>query len=424
MAAARIRLVGSYADILRVPGSRSFVAAGWLGRMLRSTTGIATILLVSAQSGSFALAGAVSGATVVGLAIGGPLWSRAVDARGQRRVLPLTLTAAAAAAAALVLVVVCAAPVFTWFIAAFLLGAASIDVGSLVRARWRSAVSSPQQRHTSLALESVSDELVFVVGPPLVTLIAASAGTVVGFATGVLVGVGGGFWLWSQRSTTPRVHTQPGGLPLPRRSWRPPAGVLGLLPIYLGVGTVFAAIDLAAVGLGTETGQPWLTGVILAVFSVGSVLAGFAFGPISAGWTPATRVLVSAVAYAVVVPSLLMFQSPGVLASLIFVAGLVTTPVLISGTSLITSRVDESRLTEALTWPSIGLALGVTFGGALAGIVVDDGSAFSAYLISTVAAVAVGVYGVLSSLVNRRHGHPEPVAAVTAGSDATAGQNP
>ncbi|MCU1478974.1 MAG: transporter [Subtercola sp.] len=441
MSTPRIRFVGSYTDILRTPGAWRFVAAGWLGRMLRSTSGIATILLVAGQSGSFALAGAVAGTIVLGIAAGGPLWSRATDARGQRLVVPFSLAATLVAALALVAAVVGGAPTFTWFLAAFLLGAASIDMGSLVRARWRGVVSTPQQRHTSLSLEAVNDELVFVVGPPVVTLIAASAGPVAGFATGVVVTVLGGLWLWSQRATIPPVRRSAGAAMVevaapaatasvvaapavagpvgaaltdrasavfgderaapPRRRFRLPVGVAGLLPIYLGVGVVFASIDVAAVGVAREAGQTWLAGLILAVLAVGSVVAGFAFGPLSANWAASTRVLVSAIAYAVVVPSLLLFHSPAVLTSLIFVAGLVTTPVLISGTSLIASRVDESRLTEALTWPSIGLSIGVTLGGALTGIAIDGGTAFSAFVVSAGAALAVGVFGIARTLVDR-----------------------
>ncbi|UFS58508.1 MFS transporter [Subtercola endophyticus] len=454
MSSARIRFFGSYADILRVPGSVQFVAAGWLGRILRSTSGIATILLVAGQTGSFALAGAVAGTIVLGIAVGGPLWSRAVDARGQRLIVPFSLAATLVAAAALVTTVLLGAPVATWFVSAFALGAVSIDMGSLVRARWRYLLSAPAEQHTSLALESVSDELVFVVGPPVVTLVAATAGTVVGFAAGVLATLVGGFWLWSQKKTTPPVRgrrvtdavvgaqsannapSAVGALAAidpaaaigsssaqGRRRLRLPSGVAPLLPIYLAVGVVFASIDVGAVGVSREAGQTWLAGVILAVFAVGSVVAGFAFGPLSAHWAPTTRVLVSTVAYAVVVPSLLFFHTPAVVASLIFVAGLVTTPVLISGTSLIASRVDESRLTEALTWPSIGLSLGVTVGGAITGIAIDGGSAFSAFVVSACAAAAVGLFGLVHAAIWRRRASAVGLAAEASddvAADATA----
>ncbi|MCU1514385.1 MAG: Major facilitator superfamily 1, partial [Microbacteriaceae bacterium] len=88
------RLFGAYADILSNPGTVRFVVAGWFGRISRSTTGIATILLVASYTNSYALAGAVAGAIVIGVGVAGPLWSRALDARGQTAVLPISLVAA------------------------------------------------------------------------------------------------------------------------------------------------------------------------------------------------------------------------------------------------------------------------------------------------------------------------------------------
>ena len=41
-----------------------------------------------------------------------------------------------------------------------------------MRARWADALPDPAQRQTAFAFESVVDEVVFVVGPPLVTLLA------------------------------------------------------------------------------------------------------------------------------------------------------------------------------------------------------------------------------------------------------------
>ncbi|RFA23793.1 hypothetical protein B7R23_00420 [Subtercola boreus] len=397
-----MRLLGSYTDILAVPGARRFALAGWLGRFARSTSGIATILLVSAETGSFTLAGAVAGAIVLGIAVGGPLWSRAADARGQARVIPFSLAITVVWAGALAAVVVLRAPVWSWFACAFLLGASSIDMGSLVRTRWRGLLGSQAERHTSLAFEAVMDELVFVVGPPVVTLIAATAGPLSGLLAGIVATVVGGTWLWAQRKTTPTVVVRDTIVGRRRARWRLPAGVLGMLPVYLAVGVVFASIDVGAVGVAREAGQTWLAGIILGVFAVGSVGAGLAFGPLSVRWPPATRVLASTVAYAVVVPCLLLLQTPVAIASVIFVAGLVTTPVLISGTSLIAGLVDDARLTEALTWPSIGLSVGVTLGGAITGLVIDRGTAFSAFLVSAVAAVAVGVFGTLCGLRERR----------------------
>ncbi|MBK4349085.1 MFS transporter [Lacisediminihabitans changchengi] len=401
-----IRVLGSYSDILSRRGSVRFVVAGWFARLSRSTTAIGTVLLVSAASGSYAIAGAVSGAIVVGIALTGWLWARAIDARGQTIVAAISLAASLVAAAALALTVVLGAPVWTWFVSAFLVGATSVDFGTLTRARWSAVLSDPSQRHTSLALESVADESVYVIGPPLVTVLAALVNPLFGFATGVVLAILGGVALAIQRSTAPPIVRHEGGRP--PRSGMLPRGVLGVLPIYAGVGLLFASVDVSAVAISRELGIPFLAGVIVACFAFGSALSGFLFGPVSAHWPTGRRVLVATLAFAVVTPTLLVVHDVVILALVIFVAGLVTSPVLISSISLIEIRTQRHRLTEALTWPSVGLAVGITLGATLSGIAIDGATGFAGYLVAALGAVVVGVFGILGALVDRRAPAREP----------------
>jgi predicted MFS family arabinose efflux permease len=395
-----VRFLGSYSDILRIRGTVRFVVAGWFGRLSRSTTSISTVLLVSDVTGSYALAGAVSGAIVVGVAVSSPLWSRAIDSRGQTRVVPFSLVSSVVAASVFVLAVVLGAPTWTWFVAAFFVGATALDYGTLVRARWSAILNQPEQRHASLALESVSDESVYVIGPPLVTFLAAVAGPLTGFGAGIAITIAGGIALLLQPATAPPVALR--GIERPKRVGILPAAVLGVLPIYAGIGLLFASVDVTAVSVARADGQPFLAGVIVACFSVGSVIAAFLFGPLSARWRPERRVLLAALAFAIIVPTLLLVRSIPVLAVLVFFAGLVTSPVLISAISLIQTRTEPHRLTEALTWPSIGLSIGLTIGASLTGVVIDAGTAYSGYRIAVLGAVVVGVFGIVGALTSRR----------------------
>ena len=55
-----------------------------------------------------------------------------------------------------------------------------------------------------------------------------------------------------------------------------------------------------------------------------------------------------------------------------FLAGFMISPTLIASTSLVEQHVAPSRLTEALTWATTGLMVGVAPGAAIAGWVVDN----------------------------------------------------
>jgi predicted MFS family arabinose efflux permease len=76
-----------YADIFRVPGAWRFSAAGVIGRMPMAMFGLGTVLLISAGTGKYGVAGAVSAVGSLGYAFSAPRIARLVDGRGQRRVL-------------------------------------------------------------------------------------------------------------------------------------------------------------------------------------------------------------------------------------------------------------------------------------------------------------------------------------------------
>src|ERR1700740_3400901 len=76
-----------YADIFRIPGAWRFSAAGVIGRMPIAMYGLGTVLLISAVTGRYGVAGAVSAAGSVGYAFASPRIGRLTDTHGQRRVL-------------------------------------------------------------------------------------------------------------------------------------------------------------------------------------------------------------------------------------------------------------------------------------------------------------------------------------------------
>src|SRR5215472_14347944 len=101
-----------YGDIFRVPGAWRFSMAGVIGRMPMAMFGLGTVLLISAATGKYGVAGAVSAVGSLGYAFSTPQIARLVDTRGQRRVLLPLLTVFAGATAALIVTVELHTP--TW----------------------------------------------------------------------------------------------------------------------------------------------------------------------------------------------------------------------------------------------------------------------------------------------------------------------
>src|SRR6266566_772834 len=187
-----------YAEIFRIPGAWRFSAAAVIGRMPMSMFGLGTVLLISAATGKYGVAGTVSAVGSLGYAFTSPRIARLMDARGQRRVLLPLLTVFAVATAVLIVAVQLGLPTWAFFVPGAIAGATMPSLGTLVLAR------SPRL-HAAFSFESVADELCFVIGPAAVTLLATQAFPAAGVGVAALLCVLGTLWFAAQRGTEPVV---------------------------------------------------------------------------------------------------------------------------------------------------------------------------------------------------------------------------
>ncbi|MEU0625781.1 MFS transporter [Streptomyces rubiginosohelvolus] len=382
-----------YRAIFSAPGTKGFSAAGFLGRMPLSMMGIGVVTMVSQLTGRYGLAGALSATLAMSAAVCGPQVSRLVDRYGQRRVLrPVTLVAVAAVAGLLV----CAqqgAPEWTLFV--FSVGAGCVpSVGSMVRSRWAEIYrGSGRDLHTAYSWESIVDEVCFIFGPiisiGLSTAWFPEAGPLIAAAF-LLVGV---FWLTAQRATEPMPHPKSqhtGGSALRSR------GLQVLVATFVATGAIFGGVDVVTVAFAEERGHKAAASLVLAVYALGSCLAGAVFGLLHLKGNPATRWLVGVGAMAVSMIPLLLAGNLPLLAVALFVAGLAIAPTMVTTMALVEAHVPRTKLTEGMTWTSTGLAVGVALGSSAAGWVVDAAGAKAGYAVPVVAgalAAAVAFLG-------------------------------
>ncbi len=398
-----------YAAVLRTPGAPGFVTAGLLARLPLSMYGIGLVLLVESTTGSYGAGGGVVAAFAISSAVGGPVLSRLVDRHGQRRVALPALAVHVAATAGVLLAAASSSgpgsadtPTTLVLIgaAAALAGASFVGWGSLVRARWAWALRDPAASpplHPAFSLESVLDEVVFTVGPPLVTLLAVGVSPTLALAAALAATVVGGFALLAQRGTEPPVRTGLDGPPVARGWVRSALGVLEhagvrvLVATFVFTGVVFGAVDVTAIAFTEERGQPAAAGLVLALYAVGSLVAGVVFGAVTWRGSLPRRFVVGAVAMAVLIAPVALATSTPLLAAALFLAGLAISPTLISGNALVAQLVPPRQLTEGLAWVGTALGIGVAVGAAVAGRVVDGAGPQAALLVPVVAAVAGAV---------------------------------
>ena len=373
-------MLTSYRRILGLPGTLLFSATGMVARMPMAMASLGIVLLVSAATGSYGLAGSVSAAYLIangGFAIA---QGRLLDRLGQARVLPVAAAVFGSALALLMWSVQAGWPMGVSYVAAAISGAAFPAVGSCVRARWSHVLRSPDQLQTAFALEAVVDESVFMLGPILVTLRATAWHPVAGLTAALLTGVVGTLLFAAQRTTAPPAH--PRRETTGRRPGMPWATVAPLALVSAALGTLFGAAEVTTVAFAEELGNKGLAGPLLALWALGSLIAGLLTGAVTWRRGADHRVRWGSAGMMTAMLPLALIGSFEVMGMALFVAGFAIAPTLIATMSLTEKTVPHARLTEGMAIMHTGIVAGVAPGATLAGVVIDAYGAAPAYLVA------------------------------------------
>ncbi len=407
-------MANPYRELFSAPGSLAFSITGFIARMPISMTGIGIIAMLSQMRGDYGLAGAVSAAFTLSMALIGPQVSRVVDRRGQGRVL---LPATGISVASLGALLLCAhydAPVWTLFVFAVLAGFMP-SMAAMVRARWSELYSDSPKLHTAFSLESVIDELTFVVGPALsvalCTALFPEAGpllAVIFLAVGVLLFV-------AQRKTEPAVRPPSeaaGGSVISN------GAILGLVLTLTAGGVIVGAVDVVSVAFAEDQGSPAAAGIVISAYALGSGAAGLLFGMLKLTIPLPRLLLMGTAGTALTTLPLLIVGNIATLSVAVFVAGVFFAPTMIVIMGLVEKIVPGSKITEGMTWAITGLSIGVAMGAAVSGEAVDRFGPDGGFTVAVIAGafallVAALGYRLLTTRVREaeRAGEQERTAA-------------
>jgi MFS family permease len=400
-------MLAAYRTVFAHRGAPAFSATGILARLPISMMTLGIVLLVSTVTGSYAVAGQVSAAYVIGNAVVAIPHGRLADRFGQTLVLYVDAVLFALATGMLVHATTHDWPSPWPHLWAALSGAALPQVGSMVRARWAHLVRDDQERHTAFAVEAVGDEVVFVTGPALVTFLSTLYAPETGLVVALALGTVGTVLLALQRSTAPAVHpvdSAGAAVPMP---W---ARLLPIAVAAVALGALFGALEVATVAAAEHGGHKAAAGVLLAGFSLGSMVAGLVAGAIH--WsTPDHRRF--QIGVGVLAAAMLVLPFLGdlvVLGVLLFLVGLALAPSLIAVVSLLEASTPRRRLTEAMAVFQTGISAGIAPGAYFAGLVADHAGGSASYWVCVVA----GALTLATAMLCR----PAPAAArLAAGPD-------
>lgn len=389
--------LGPYRAVLRVPGIPRPLFSALLGRMTAGMAALSIVLTVQGSTGSFAAAGSVAGVYMVSSAIGAPLQGRLIDRLGQPPVLLtavslftvafLGLAVAAQAALATTALLGCAA----------LAGVTIPSLSACMRTVWSSklgrraapgtltrvetahvadaepgvpgrAATALPSLQTAYALDSTLQELIFITGPMLVAMMVAIASPLASMVLAVVLAVVGTVAF----ATSPASREWRGQTAA--KDWAGPLRVAGMRTVVVAAvlfGVSVGVMEVSVTAFAEGQGRPGAAGLLLAVWSLGSLVGGLVFGLRTWPGTVLTRFVALGwlIMLSLVPPALAGGILP--LALVLPLGGCFLAPWLASISLLVDQQAPAGTVTEAFTWTFTGFLSGIAGGVSLAGIVAE-----------------------------------------------------
>ncbi|MGY1745179.1 MFS transporter [Blastococcus sp. SYSU D00695] len=377
----------TYVSVWRSPSAPALLVGGFAGRLPSAMVPLALLLMVQEQTGSYAIAGLASATLGVAMAVMAPVLGRLADRRSPRPVLLAQSVAYPLLLAVLVGVVLAGAPAAVIVAASAAAGAATPLISGTVRALWTRV--DPRVRPAAFALDATTTELAFVAGPAVVAALAVLATPAVAVGTAGLLAVAGAVSIatcGAMRSWQPGERA-PGGVLSTVLSPGMPRVLVSGAALMLG----FGAIEVAVPAFADAAGSPGMSGLLLAVWSLGSVVGGLWFGARVLSVSLPRQYRWGLLGTTIGLAPLAAVSSPWVLAVLLFLGGSAIAPTLTVQNSLVGSIAPARATTEAFTWLSTVTVGASAVGAAVGGALIEGRYGVPAALMLAAAGAAVAV---------------------------------
>jgi hypothetical protein len=325
--------------------------------------------------------------------VAGPQLARLADRFGHTRVLPPALLAHAGAVTTLLALVAAGTPDWLMMAGGVLAGATIPQLGALSAARWAALLRDGRAAAlpTAFALESLANELGYLAGPALVSILGASGYPAAGSVLAAVFVVGGGMCFAAQRRTAPQASGAAGRHRTGR--WLLQPGFAVLVGVNLAIGGFFGAMQVSVTAFAVERGAASMAAVLSTASSCASLLAGWLYGLRLWRTVPRVQLAVAAGALAISCLPLLLARSPFELGFGVALTGLTIPLILVLCSLLAEASVHRAVLTQAFAWLNSASAAGSASAAAATGWAVDT---FGAHGGLAVAAIAAGVMAVLA----------------------------
>jgi MFS family permease len=363
------RFTRKYVEFVRQPDVGRLLLVALFARMPIGMMGFAMLMFLRESLGDFARAGTAVGVNFVVMALAAPVQGRIIDRKGPRKVLFVTGTVQPLALVGVLLSAHYSLPFLAIVACAALAGAFASPITTLTRTLWRNLFESEDERRTAFSLDAVMIEINFTAGPAIMAFVLAAFGATAAFATAIAVDVSSLVIFVSSRALgyfkpSPTVERHLfGPLTEPR--------LLLVFTATFGLTLCFGLLEVGYPAWGTALALPALGGVLLSLNSMGSAIGGAIFGGIhlkariERQWAAVMGLMSLPIFLHAVAPNTVVL---GVLAVL---AGALIAPSIASQSVLVSRLAPAHYATEAFTWSSTAILVGLGAGVALGGTLVE-----------------------------------------------------
>ncbi|WP_434451700.1 MFS transporter [Lentzea sp. E54] len=381
--------LSDYRAALTTPGMRGPVVASLLARLPIAMVGLSLLLYVERATGSFAVAGLVSAAALVGVALGSIVQGRLMDRLGPTRPLLAVTAFFAVFVTVSVIAVEAGAPVFVLVPLAFGVGATEPMVGSASRALWERMVPAGPTRMAGYAYEAISMEVFFILGPGLAGVLVAAPWAGTGVVVGAVLMVVGALWFafngivraWGPVKQAPRPLL--GAFAYP--------GMRTVALAALGFGVTIGFVEVAVPAFAKAAGHASMGGLMLSLWSISSVIFGVLYGMRPWPRPMYLRLPVLLAGFALLA---FLLAIPATLVGLgvaLFLVGTMITPQSTAHSAAIEQVTPNGMAAEAFGWVITSVTVGLAIGQGLSGQLIEHFGTRPAFVASGVAGLLIAL---------------------------------
>jgi MFS family permease len=379
-------ILHKYGAFIRQPDVARLLVVALLTRMPIGMVGFSMMMFLREALGDFAQAGAAVGINFVAIAIAAPVQGRLIDRHGPGRLLTITGVIQPLSLAGVLLCAHAHLPFAFIAVFAALSGIFASPITTLTRAAWRQRFEREDDRRTAFALDAITIEVNFTIGPVIIAALLAFTNPTAAFACAIFVVVAAIVIYFASGVLKHFQKVEDGERHLLGPLTEPRLWVVFIATFLTAM--AFGVLEVGYPAYGTLRATPALAGILLAINSIGSAVGGALYGGLHFR-APLERQY-AAILWAMTIPLMLhaVLQQPLAFGVLSFAAGALIAPSITAQSVLVARFAPAKYATEAFTWSSTFIVSGLGSGMALGGAIVETTGLSAVFVLGSLAAAA------------------------------------